>query len=85
MQTAVIVGYPGETDQEFEETLSLLKKVDFDNVYVHSYGDMPNTESSRLHGKISRESMTRRVQKMAAAGIRHNRNDARSECEHAFE
>lgn len=85
LQTAIIVGYPGETEQEFEDTLGLLNKVDFDNVYAHCYCDMPDTESSRLDGKISRESMSRRLQRIAATSIKHSVTESRRECDHAFE
>ena len=43
MQSGIIAGFPGETDEEFEDTLRLLKRINFDNVYVHYYCDMPNT------------------------------------------
>ncbi|MEW6366840.1 MAG: radical SAM protein [Acidobacteriota bacterium] len=84
MQTAIIVGYPGETDEEFDDTLALLGEVNFDNVYVHCYCDMPNTESSRLDGKISKETVSRRLRRIAAAGIRHSVSEARRECDHSF-
>lgn len=84
LQTAIIVGYPGEADHEFEDTVALLNKVDFDTVYVHCYCDMPNTESSRLDGKISHETMSRRLRQIAAAGIKHSVSEARRECDHAF-
>jgi threonylcarbamoyladenosine tRNA methylthiotransferase CDKAL1 len=84
MQTAIIVGYPGETDLEFEDTIALLKEVNFDDVYVHSYCDMPNTESSRLEGKISQETMLRRLRKIAGTSIKHNVSEARRECDHSF-
>jgi tRNA A37 methylthiotransferase MiaB len=83
LQTTILVGYPGETDGEFADTLALLQKIDFDNVFVHSYCDMPNTESSRLAGKATPETLSKRLQKLAAAGIKHNISEARRECDHA--
>jgi tRNA A37 methylthiotransferase MiaB len=83
MQSAIIVGYPGETDDEFEETVALLERVGFDHVHVHCYCDMPNTESSRLGGKTPREVMARRLRRMGATGIRHTPAEALRELDHA--
>jgi tRNA-2-methylthio-N6-dimethylallyladenosine synthase len=72
MQSGVIAGFPGETDEEFDETLQFLRRVDFDNVYVHYYCDMPNTEATAMTNKVDKESMKRRFEKVMNAGIRHN-------------
>jgi tRNA A37 methylthiotransferase MiaB len=72
MQSGIIAGFPGETDEEFEDTLRLLRRVDFDNVYVHYYCDMPNTEASAMSNKVDRDAMLRRLGKVMSAGINHN-------------
>jgi tRNA A37 methylthiotransferase MiaB len=84
MQSAIIVGYPGETEQEFGDTIALLHQVNFDDVFVHCYCDMPNTESSRRAGKISREEMAQRLQRVRAAGIKHKVSEAWREWQHSF-
>jgi tRNA A37 methylthiotransferase MiaB len=72
MQSGVIAGFPGESDEEFEDTLRLLRQVDFDNVYVHYYCDMPNTEASAMTNKVDKAAMLRRLDKVKSAGINHN-------------
>ena len=72
MQSGIIAGFPTETDDEFEATLQLLQRVAFDNVYVHYYCDMPNTPASMMDGKIGPDVMRRRLERVKAAGIRHN-------------
>jgi tRNA A37 methylthiotransferase MiaB len=55
MQTTIIIGFPTETMEEFEDTLNFLTDVKFNDVWVHFYSDMPNTESSKLAGKNRQE------------------------------
>ncbi len=44
--TDIIVGFPGETDAEFQETLSLLEQVGFDSSYCFLFSPRPNTEAA---------------------------------------
>ena len=46
--TDFIVGYPGETDDDFNKTLELIKKVDFINSYSFMYSSRPGTPASKL-------------------------------------
>lgn len=46
LATDFIVGFPGETDEEFEESLSLVKEVGFDHGYVFQYSPRPGTVSA---------------------------------------
>lgn len=44
----IIVGFPGETDEDFEATLNLIKKVRFHNLFVFKYSPRPGTASERF-------------------------------------
>ncbi len=59
--TDVIVGFPGETDSEFEETLSLLDEVKFDGVFAFKYSPRPNTTAKDMPGAISEEQKSARL------------------------
>lgn len=48
LSTDIIVGYPGETDSDFEETLSLLDYVQFDSIYSFEYSERPDTPALKL-------------------------------------
>lgn len=72
LQTCMIVGFPGETESEFEDSLRFLKSVGFDRIFVHYYCDMPNTESSRLPGKTDKATMSARLERVNRSGIRHS-------------
>jgi tRNA-2-methylthio-N6-dimethylallyladenosine synthase len=59
--TDVIVGFPGETDAEFEQTLSLLDEVEFDAIFGFKYSPRPNTPSLQLADAIPDEEKARRL------------------------
>ena len=66
-RTTFIVGYPGETDQEFEELLDFVKAARFDNVGVFTYSDEEGTTAYDLPGRVNgRVKETRRRRVMAA-------------------
>src|SRR5579872_4511032 len=57
----IIVGFPGETEAEFGQTLSLLDGVEFDGVFGFKYSPRPNTPALRLDDAISDEEKARRL------------------------
>jgi tRNA-2-methylthio-N6-dimethylallyladenosine synthase len=59
--TDIIVGFPGETEQDFEETLDLLKTVEFDSIFGFKYSRRPNTPALALDDQIPEEEKTRRL------------------------
>jgi tRNA-2-methylthio-N6-dimethylallyladenosine synthase len=59
--TDVIVGFPGETDAEFEQTLTLLDEVEFDAIFGFKYSPRPNTPSLQLADAIPDEEKARRL------------------------
>jgi len=60
--TDIIVGFPGETESDFEETLSLLREVEFDALFGFKYSRRPNTPALALDDQIPEEEKTRRLQ-----------------------
>ena len=59
--TDVIVGFPGETVEDFEQTLSLLDEVKFDGVFAFKYSPRPNTPALSMIDSISEEEKSRRL------------------------
>jgi len=59
--TDVIVGFPGETEEDFEETLSLLEEVRYDGVFAFKYSPRPNTPAVRLEDAIPDAEKSRRL------------------------
>jgi tRNA-2-methylthio-N6-dimethylallyladenosine synthase len=59
--TDIIVGFPGETESEFEETLSLLEAVRYDSLFSFKYSPRPNTPAIQYPDSIPDEEKTRRL------------------------
>ncbi len=60
--TDVIVGFPGETESEFEQTLSLLEEVGYDGVFSFKYSPRPNTPALTLDDAIPDQEKARRLE-----------------------
>ena len=60
--TDIIVGFPGETEKDFQETLDLLDEVEYDSLFSFKYSQRPNTSALLLENKIPEEEITRRIQ-----------------------
>ena len=60
--TDVIVGFPGETEAEFGETLDLLDEVGYDGVFSFKYSPRPNTPALQYADSIADEEKSRRLQ-----------------------
>jgi tRNA-2-methylthio-N6-dimethylallyladenosine synthase len=61
LSSDVIVGYPGETEAEFDETLSLLEAVGFDGLFSFSYSPRPGTTAHRLVDDVPEAEKKRRL------------------------
>jgi len=62
--TDVIVGFPGETEADFAQTLSLLEEVGYDAVFSFKYSARPNTPSLGLDDALPEEEKSRRLEVM---------------------
>jgi tRNA-2-methylthio-N6-dimethylallyladenosine synthase len=59
--TDIIVGFPGETESEFGETLGLLDEVRYQGVFSFKYSPRPNTASLAMNDGVSEEEKGRRL------------------------
>ena len=64
--TDVIVGYPGETEADFEETRTLMEEAGFDNSFVFKYSPRPGTRSAALPDDVTTAEKERRDQVLLA-------------------
>ena len=74
--TDIIVGFPGETEQDFQHTLDLLDQVQYDSLFSFKYSPRPNTAAVAMPDAIPEEEKQRRfailVEKQRAIQIRLN-------------
>jgi tRNA-2-methylthio-N6-dimethylallyladenosine synthase len=59
--TDIIVGFPGETDKDFEDTLSLMDEVRYDGAFCFKYSPRPNTPSLTMGDVLPEEEKSRRL------------------------
>ncbi|MBU5590680.1 tRNA (N6-isopentenyl adenosine(37)-C2)-methylthiotransferase MiaB [Clostridium sp. MSJ-4] len=65
ISTDIIVGFPGETEEDFEETLSLVKEVEYDSAFTFIYSRRKFTPADMMLDQISDEDKHRRFNKLA--------------------
>jgi tRNA-2-methylthio-N6-dimethylallyladenosine synthase len=53
--TDIIVGFPGETEEDFEQTLSLCREVEFDNAYIFKYSPRRDTPAAEMPDQVPQE------------------------------
>jgi tRNA-2-methylthio-N6-dimethylallyladenosine synthase len=77
LSTDIIVGFPGETGEDFEQTLELMREVRFAVVYAFKYSPRPGTAAPRLDGAVPAEIADERLQRLFALqeGIQREINE----------
>jgi len=62
--TDLIVGFPGETEEDFQETLSLMQEVPFDGAFYFKYSPRPQTRAATFPGQIAESIKTARLARL---------------------
>ena len=78
LTTDIIVGFPGETDEEFEETLSILQEVEYDTIFSFIYSKRVGTPAASMPDVMDEEQKHRNFDRMLALQneISKRKNDA---------
>jgi len=64
ISTDVIVGFPGETEDDFEQTLSLAREVEFDQAYIFKYSQRRDTPAAEMPGQVPQKIREERNQRL---------------------
>jgi tRNA A37 methylthiotransferase MiaB len=62
IRTSVLVGFPGESEEDFGATTRVIQEIDFDEVTINRYEDRPLTASSKMDDKVPQEIIESRAQ-----------------------
>jgi tRNA-2-methylthio-N6-dimethylallyladenosine synthase len=60
LTTDIIVGFPGEKEEDFKDTYGLVKDIQFEGAYIFKYSTRPNTEAAKLVDDVAQEEKERR-------------------------
>ena len=71
LTTDIIVGFPGETEADFQQTLDLLDEVQYDSLFSFKYSPRPNTAALAMEDQIPEEEKQRRLLIAAGEAARH--------------
>jgi tRNA-2-methylthio-N6-dimethylallyladenosine synthase len=66
LSTDIIVGFPGETEEQFQDTLSLIEEVRYDGIYAFKYSPRPFTKAARWTDHLSEEEKSERLERLFA-------------------
>ncbi|MFO7891535.1 MAG: tRNA (N6-isopentenyl adenosine(37)-C2)-methylthiotransferase MiaB [bacterium] len=61
LTTDIMVGFPGETEEDFQETVDLMKKIAFDNAYLYRYSSRPGTRAATMKNQIPEKIKLKRL------------------------
>jgi tRNA-2-methylthio-N6-dimethylallyladenosine synthase len=67
LSTDIIVGFPGETEKDFLDTLDLMERLSFDSAFVYTYSPRPGTPALKLQNDVPAEEKSRRHAALLAA------------------
>jgi tRNA-2-methylthio-N6-dimethylallyladenosine synthase len=66
ISTDVIVGFPGETEDDVLETLEVIRRARFDQAYTFQYSPRPGTRAATMDGQVAKEVVQERFERLVA-------------------
>ena len=74
LSTDIIVGFPGETDKDFQDTMDLVKELEFDTSFTFIYSPRPGTPAANLVDETPMEIKKQRLQQLQEQILSHVAN-----------
>ncbi len=79
LTTDIIVGFPGETEKDFEDTVDLVRRVKFDGAFIFVYNKRSGTPAAKMENQVPGEVKSKRIQELIAMQneftLRSNENE----------
>ncbi|HEX9300226.1 MAG TPA: tRNA (N6-isopentenyl adenosine(37)-C2)-methylthiotransferase MiaB [Actinomycetota bacterium] len=66
VSTDIIVGFPGETERDFDDTLDVVRRAGFDNAYMFQYSPRPGTRAATMGDQVPKEIVQERFERLVA-------------------
>ena len=67
----IIVGFPGETQKDYQETIDMMEKIRFDSVFSFKYSERKGTAAQKLQGKVPEDEIKQRLKELQTLQDRH--------------
>ncbi|NMB09069.1 MAG: tRNA (N6-isopentenyl adenosine(37)-C2)-methylthiotransferase MiaB [Tissierellia bacterium] len=64
ISTDIIVGFPGETEEDFQETMRMVEEVEYDQAFTYLYSPRPGTKAAEMENQIPRDVMQDRFERL---------------------
>lgn len=64
LSTDIIVGFPGETEEEFQDTVTMVQEVGFETIFAFKYSPRPNTKAALFQDQVDEDVKTRRLNEL---------------------
>ena len=85
VSTDIIVGFPGETESDFEDTLDVVRRAGFDSAYTFQYSPRPGTRAANFPDQVSRDTVQERFERLVALQESISLERAREQVGRTFE
>lgn len=64
LSTDIIVGFPGETEEEFQDTLTMVQEVGFETIFAFKYSPRPNTKAAKMEDQLTEDVKSERLNRL---------------------
>jgi tRNA-2-methylthio-N6-dimethylallyladenosine synthase len=85
VSTDIIVGFPGETERDFEDTLDVVRRARFDSAYMFQYSPRPGTRAATMEDQIGKEVVQERFDRLVVLQEQVSLEKNRAEVGRTFE
>jgi tRNA-2-methylthio-N6-dimethylallyladenosine synthase len=85
VSTDIIVGFPGETEQDFEDTLDVVRQARFDSAYMFQYSPRPGTRAATMEDQVVKEVVQERFDRLVVLQEQMSLQKNRAEVGRTFE